>query len=69
MQGAASGRPVETGVAATGTSVGTAMLITPPPRKRCLRVCLSKISPEWQERLALQAELWLNRTQKPGVPN
>lgn len=67
MLGAASGRPVETGVNATGTSVGTAMLITPP---QTLPASVSEqISPEWQERLALHAELWLQRTQKPGVPN
>lgn len=63
MLGAASGRLVETGVNATGTSVGTAMLIKPPqdlPENRS-----EQIPPQWRQRLARHAELWRERCLSP----
>ena len=59
MLGAATGRPVETGLAATGTSVGTAMLIE-APRSAPLRM-VDEIPRPWRARLSRHAALWRER--------
>lgn len=59
MLGAATGRPVETGVAATGTSVGTAMLIDPPHVPPAS--VSDEIPPGWRSRLVRHATLWRER--------